>query len=78
MKIFQLFLIIMALAPASAFAYTGPGAGLGAIATLVAIIFGVLLLAVGFLWYPLRRMLRKRRQTETGSSAEETSKRGDQ
>ncbi len=70
MKRFQLFLTILVLAPTSAFAYIGPGAGLGAIATFVAIVLGLLLLVVGFLWYPLKRMLNKRRQTETKDSAE--------
>jgi len=52
---------IFALMPAPAFAYIGPGAGLGAIAALVAIILGFVLLLVGFLWYPIRRILNRRR-----------------
>ncbi len=45
-----------------ALAYIGPGAGLGAIGILIAIIGGILLLVVGFLWYPIKRMLRKKRE----------------
>lgn len=78
MKIFQLFLAILTLVPTSAFAYIGPGAGLGAIATFIAIVLGLLLLVVGFLWYPLKRVLNKRRQTETKSSAKGAPERGDQ
>jgi len=72
------FLVILAAAPTSAFAYIGPGAGLGAIATFVAIILGLLLLIVGFLWYPMKRMLKKRRQTESKGSAEDAPENRDQ
>jgi hypothetical protein len=40
-------------------AYIGPGAGLGAIALTVGLVLGVALLLVGFLWYPLKRILWK-------------------
>lgn len=53
--------------PTTTFAYIGPGGGLGAIGTVVALIFAVLLAIVGFMWYPLKRLLRKRRHT--GESA---------
>jgi hypothetical protein len=54
-------------APTAALAYIGPGAGLGALATFAAIVFGFLLLFVGFIWYPLKRMLRKRRTKGKGT-----------
>ncbi len=47
---------VAVLLPSPALAYIGPGAGLGAIAVTVALIGGVLLLGVGLLWYPLKRM----------------------
>lgn len=70
----QIFTIILTLAPTSAFAYIGPGVGLGAIATFFAVALGLLLLLVGFLWYPLKRLLKKQkqRQTETKKGAEDT------
>ena len=37
-------------------AYIGPGAGLGAIGTVVAVIGAVLLMIVGFVWYPVKRL----------------------
>ncbi|WP_285671851.1 hypothetical protein [Paralimibaculum aggregatum] len=43
-------------------AYLGPGAGIGAVGTLIAVVFAGLLLIVGFLWYPLRRLLRRRKK----------------
>ena len=48
-----------------ALAYVGPGAGLGALGTLAALVGAVLLLIVGFVWYPVKRMLRRRKSTET-------------
>ena len=46
------------LLPSSALAYIGPGAGLGAIAVTVALALGVLLLLVGLVWFPLKRLLK--------------------
>lgn len=49
-----------------AFAYIGPGGGLGALGLLVALVLGLVLLLVGFVWFPLKRALKNRRkQTET-------------
>lgn len=45
-----------------ALAYVGPGAGLGALGTLVALVGAVLLAIVGFVWYPVKRMLKKRKK----------------
>ena len=44
--------------PGPAMAYIGPGAGLGAIAVTVALFLGVLLLVIGLVWYPLKRLLK--------------------
>jgi hypothetical protein len=48
-----------ALLPGVAEAYVGPGAGLSAIGTLVALVGAVLLAIVGFVWYPIKRLLRR-------------------
>ena len=53
--------VILAAAARQAFAYIGPGAGIGAIGTFFAVIGAVVLLIVGFLWYPVKRMLRKKK-----------------
>ena len=47
-----------------ALAYIGPGAGLSAIGTFVAVIGGLFLLIVGFVWYPVKRVLRGRKATK--------------
>ena len=49
-----------------ALAYIGPGAGLGGIAVLVALSLGVLLLVIGLVWYPLKRLLRGRSKDPAG------------
>ena len=47
------------LVPDVALAYVGPGAGLTAIGTLLAFIGAICLAVVGFVWYPVKRMLRR-------------------
>ena len=49
------------LAAAPADAYVGPGAGLGMIGSLIAVIAVVLIMVFGLIVYPVR-LLRKRRQ----------------
>jgi len=36
----------------------GPGAGLSAIGSLVALVLAVLVAIIGFLWYPLKRLMK--------------------
>jgi hypothetical protein len=56
-------------AAAPAYAYVGPGAGLGAIGTLVAFVGAVLFAIVGFVWYPIKRMLRKKQNAPAAPHA---------
>jgi len=55
------------LLPGPALAYIGPGAGLGAIAVTAAVAFGLLLLVVGLVWYPLKRLLKRNRSAAAGN-----------
>ena len=50
-----------AIIPLPVAAYVGPGAGLSALGSLLALLAAVVVAIVGFLWYPLKRILRKRR-----------------
>lgn len=52
-----------------AFAYLGPGAGLSAIGAFLALIIGVILAFVGFIWYPVKRLLRKGKAAGASPSA---------
>ena len=53
-------LITFASFPSVAQAYVGPGAGLSAIGTVIAVVGAVLLAIVGFLWYPIKRLFKQR------------------
>lgn len=48
-------------------AYIGPGAGISAIGTAVAFVGAIIFAIVGFVWYPIKRLLaflRSRRQSD--------------
>lgn len=42
-----------------ALAYVGPGAGLTAIGTVLSLVAAVFMAIVGFIWYPIKRLLRR-------------------
>src|SRR5262245_60301847 len=52
----------VALAAAPAHAYVGPGAGLSAIGIVVGLLAAIFFGIVGFVWYPIKRLLRLRRE----------------
>ena len=51
-------LFVGTVLPNFALAYIGPGAGLSAIGTFLAVVGAAILLIVGFVWYPAKRLLR--------------------
>lgn len=57
--------LLIALAAAPAQAYAGPGAGLSMIGSLVALVGALLAGIFGFIWFPMKRMLKKRKANET-------------
>lgn len=59
--------ITFLLVPMPAYAYIGPGAGLGAFAVTVAVVLGALLLLVGFVWYPLKRLIKSRKTSDNAA-----------
>lgn len=56
------------LFPATASAYVGPGAGLSALGALFALLAALGLAVVGFVWYPVKRLL-LRRSERSGDNA---------
>jgi len=62
------------LSSQAAMAYIGPGAGLSAIGALLAIVVGIVVAVFGFLWYPIKRLLRRLRPAEPGDDLKEGSK----
>lgn len=58
--------------PDHVLAYIGPGMGLGALAIAIALALGVLLLLIGLVWYPLKRLFNGRpADGASGSRADE-------
>ena len=51
-------MVPIAVVSGPALAYIGPGAGLGAIAVTIALALAALLLLVGLVWYPLKRIFK--------------------
>ena len=45
-------------------AYLGPGAGLSAIGSAIALLAAILIAIVGFLWFPLKRMMARKKQQD--------------
>ena len=70
MRGFLFFAVALLASTQAAHAYIGPGAGLSAIGSVLAFLGVVLLLILGFAWYPIKRMLRGN-QTETAVKADE-------
>lgn len=55
--LFAMFLFISIL-PQSAFAYIGPGSGVTFVGSIIALAAGLILGLIGFVWYPVKRLLR--------------------
>ena len=57
-----------------ALAYTGPGAGITALGSLLALVAALVLGIIGFIWYPVKRLLKLRNgASRKKESASETS-----
>ena len=67
---------LLAVTPQVAWAYAGPGSGLTVIGAALAFIGSVLLAIVGFIWYPIKRLMRRkasrRENTPTTGTVPET------
>lgn len=53
----------------SAHAYVGPGAGLSVVGVLTALIGALFLMIAGFVWYPVKRMLKRREKKQSAVDA---------
>lgn len=69
MKALPGFLLLL-LAPASALAYLGPGAGLGMIGSLIAIVVVSLIVVLGLVVYPIRLMRKRKMQAQQTQKAD--------
>jgi len=61
MKKINLIIILLSIG-SPAYAYLGPGMGGGLIAAVLGIIGAVLLALFGILYYPIKRMLKKKKR----------------
>ncbi|HPU15517.1 MAG TPA: hypothetical protein PK808_05495 [Polymorphobacter sp.] len=61
--------LVIAAAAVPAQAYAGPGAGLSMIGSLVALIGAVLAGIFGFVWFPIKRLLKKRKASQVDAVA---------
>ena len=55
-----LIIIFGCLLSRPAEAYIGPGSGLSAIGTFLALLAAIIVAIFGFIWYPIKRLLRKK------------------
>jgi hypothetical protein len=58
------------LLPLPVVAYVGPGAGLSALGSLLALLAAIVVAIAGFLWYPIKRLLGRRRTSAPVESNE--------
>jgi hypothetical protein len=63
-KLIAFFICSIAMLTAgTAEAYVGPGLGLGAIGAVLGVVLSVLLAIFAVFWYPLKRLIAKRKAT---------------
>lgn len=65
-----LVLLLVCFAPQLVLAYIGPGSGLSATGAILALVAGILFAIFGFLWYPIKRILRSIRKARPGKELE--------
>ena len=69
-QLFFASLLVVLVVSQPVMAYVGPGAGLAAIGAFFALVAGILAALFGFLWYPIKRMIRKRKQSKEENQQE--------
>lgn len=62
------FFLAALLLPATAHAYIGPGAGITAIGSVLALLGAVILAIIGLVWYPMKRMLKARKKSQADAA----------
>lgn len=63
MKALLFTLLLLTISPAHA--YLGPGLGAGTIGVILGIAGSILLALFAIFWYPIKRMLKKKKDTQT-------------
>jgi hypothetical protein len=65
------FVFVFCWIPQPAQAYVGPGTGMSAVGVFMAIVMGIVVAIFGFIWYPLKRLLRTRRRPNAVGKGEQ-------
>jgi hypothetical protein len=55
-------IVLLLFSTATAHAYVGPGLGLGVIGAILGTLLAVILAIAGVVWYPVKRMLKRKHQ----------------
>ncbi|MGH8185340.1 MAG: hypothetical protein ACREUC_02155 [Steroidobacteraceae bacterium] len=64
-----IMLVLLLFSAATAHAYVGPGLGLGVIGAILGALLTVILAIAGVVWYPVKRLLKKKNQTGAAGNA---------
>lgn len=72
--VFVLLAAGLALVPATAQAYIGPGVGAGAIAAVLGVLGSIFLALVAVIYYPFKRLLKRRKAASTGKPGSTAAK----
>ena len=57
-----LLVILLLILSTNAYAYIGPGLGVGALATIFGLFLGMVMLLAGIIWYPIKKLIKKIRK----------------
>jgi O-antigen/teichoic acid export membrane protein len=64
-------LVLLLFSTAAAHAYVGPGLGLGVLGAILGALLTVILAIAGVVWYPIKRMLKKKQARDRGEHSGE-------
>lgn len=64
------FILVFSMFALPAQAYIGPGVGAGAIAVVLGVLAAIGMAFVAILWYPIKRMMKKRKAKPEAASDE--------
>jgi hypothetical protein len=55
----RILLLVLFVVPLDAFAYIGPGLGIGTIGVVFGVLFSIIMAFFAIIWYPIKRLLKK-------------------
>ena len=65
--------ILLCCASTDALAYVGPGGGLSIAGSVLALVIAIIAAIFGFVWYPLKRLIRRMRGEASAAPKDKTS-----